>query len=349
MPQEHAQLTAAKKSYGNAKAVGNHEEEARWANAIGDMLKKRGEYVAALQWLRIDYDVSVKYLPQRHCLPTCQSLGELYLRLECFKEALIYQVFSRLGSIRVNFNSIGVLFSLGIYVYFGIKNVLAMGKFSGWSLRNLGKTRKKHLQLAEDENNLVEQQRANTQLGRTYHEMFLRSIDEHCSIRNAKKYFKSAMKLAQMIKENPPCNNSFVEEYIDAHNNIGMLEFDLDNWEEARKVFTKGIEICDEGEVMEDDAGRSRLHHNLGNVYIKLRMWDNAREHIEKDIMICKRTSLIYLCCSVREYISIIMYMISSFPNQNQLVFRLNRVNARGIELKTVFPAPLIFALSNSH
>ncbi|TQD96092.1 hypothetical protein C1H46_018328 [Malus baccata] len=97
------------------------------------------------------------------------------------------------------------------------------------------------------------------------------------------------MKLAQMIKENPPTNNSFVEEYIDAHNNIGMLEFDLDNWEEARKVLTKGLEICDEEEVMEDDAGRSRLHHNLGNVYLKLRMWDNAREHIEKDIIISKR------------------------------------------------------------
>ncbi|KAM1189654.1 hypothetical protein ACFX2J_025303 [Malus domestica] len=63
-------------------------------------------------------------------------MGELYLRLECFKEALVYQ--------------------------------------------------KKHLQLADDENNLVEQQRANTQLGRTYHEKFLRSIDEHCSARNAK-------------------------------------------------------------------------------------------------------------------------------------------------------------------
>ncbi|RXH68633.1 hypothetical protein DVH24_030966 [Malus domestica] len=196
MPWEDAQLIAAKKAYQNAKAVGNHEEEARWANAIGDLLKKSGVYVAAL---------------------------------------------------------------------------------------------KKHLQLADDENNLVEQQRANTQLGRTYHEKFLRSIDEHCSARNAKKYFKSAMKLAQMIKENPPTNNSFVEEYIDAHNNIGMLEFDLDNWEEARKVLTKGLEICDEEEEMEDDAGRSRLHHNLGNVYLKLRMWDNAREHIEKDIIIRKR------------------------------------------------------------
>ncbi|KAM1189655.1 hypothetical protein ACFX2J_025304 [Malus domestica] len=60
MPWEDAQLIAAKKAYQNAKAVGNHEEEARWANAIGDLLKKSGEYVAALVWFRIDYDVSVK-------------------------------------------------------------------------------------------------------------------------------------------------------------------------------------------------------------------------------------------------------------------------------------------------
>ncbi|CAN6547381.1 unnamed protein product [Malus baccata var. baccata] len=32
------------------------------------------------------------------------------------------------------------------------------------------------------------------------------------------------------------------------------------NWEEARKVLTKGLEICDVEEVMEDDAGWSRLH-----------------------------------------------------------------------------------------
>ncbi|CAN6720357.1 unnamed protein product [Malus baccata var. baccata] len=32
------------------------------------------------------------------------------------------------------------------------------------------------------------------------------------------------------------------------------------NWEEARKVLTKGLEICDVEEVMEDNAGRSRLH-----------------------------------------------------------------------------------------
>ncbi|XVE86577.1 hypothetical protein DITRI_Ditri18aG0044600 [Diplodiscus trichospermus] len=237
---EGLQISMAKRAFRKAKEEGNRQEEARWANVIGDILKNRGEYVEALKWFRIDYDVSNKYLPEKQLLPTCQSLGEVYLRLEHYKDALIYQ--------------------------------------------------KKHLDLAKDANDLVEQQRASTQLGRTYHEMFLKSDDDHYSVQNAKKYFKSAMKLAQALKEKPPNNkSSFLKEYIDAHNNIGMLEMDLDNLDEALEFLTKGLEICDEEEVSEDDDGRSRLHHNLGNVYMELRMWDEAREHIEKDIMICKR------------------------------------------------------------
>ncbi|XP_057495942.1 protein TONSOKU isoform X1 [Actinidia eriantha] len=241
MPRgDDTQLSAAKRAYRNAAAEGNRQEEARWANVIGDILKNKGEYVEALKWLRTDYEVSVKYLPEKQLLPTCQSLGEVYLRLEYFKDALIYQ--------------------------------------------------KKHLELAKDSNDLIEQQRACTQLGRTYHEMFLRSDDDHYSVRNAKKYFKSAMKLAQSLKENPPSGkSSFLKEYIDGHNNIGMLEMDLDNLEEAQKVLTKGLGICDEEEVIENDDGRSRLHHNLGKVYMELRKWDKSREHIEKDIMICNR------------------------------------------------------------
>lgn len=146
------------------------------------------------------------------------------------------------------------------------------------------------MELAKDSDDLVEQQRASTQLGRTYHEMFLRSSDDHISVRNAKKYFRSAMKLAQTLKDNPPIGkSSFLNEYIDAYNNIGMLEFDIDNLEEARDILIKGLEICDEEEVPEDDAGRSRLHHNLGNVYMELRKWDKAKDHIEKDIIICKK------------------------------------------------------------
>lgn len=62
------------------------------ANAIGDILKNRGEYVQALQWLRKDYDVSVRFLPDKHLLATCQSLGEIYLRLHRYEDALQYQV-----------------------------------------------------------------------------------------------------------------------------------------------------------------------------------------------------------------------------------------------------------------
>ncbi|XP_017977769.1 PREDICTED: protein TONSOKU isoform X1 [Theobroma cacao] len=238
--EEELQINMAKRAYRKAKEEGNRQEEARWANVIGDILKNRGEYVEALKWFRIDYDISNKYLPEKQLLPTCQALGEVYLRLEDYQDALIYQ--------------------------------------------------KKHLDLAKDANDLVEQQRASTQLGRTYHEMFLKSDGDHYSVRKAKKYFKCAMELAQTLKENPPNNkSSFRKEYIDAHNNIGMLEMDLDNLDEALKFLTKGLEICDEEEVAEDDDGRSRLHHNLGNVYIELRRWDKAREHIEKDIIICKR------------------------------------------------------------
>ncbi|PON82233.1 N-terminal acetyltransferase A, auxiliary subunit [Trema orientale] len=238
--REEPKLSAAKRSYKSAKAEGNHQEEAKWANVIGHILKDRGEYVEALRWLRLDYEISFKFLTQRHCFATCQSLGEVYLLLKDFKEALSYQ--------------------------------------------------KKHLELAKDANDLAEQQRANTQLGRTYYEMLLSFKDDNNLVMSAKKYFNTAMELAQALKDNPPANNcSFLEEYIDAHNNIGMLEMELDNFEEAQKILSKGLEICDEEEVMGDDAGRSRLHHNLGFVYMELRMWVKAKYHMEKDILICKR------------------------------------------------------------
>ncbi|KAJ0264409.1 Protein TONSOKU [Hirschfeldia incana] len=236
-------LAAAKRAYRTATEVGNRSEEARWANNVGDILKNDGEYVEALKWFRIDYDISVKYLPGKDLLPTCQSLGEIYLRLQDYEEALIYQ--------------------------------------------------KKHLQLAEENNDTVEKQRACTQLGRTYHELFLKSEDDCDAIQSAKKYFKKAMELAQILKEKPPPgeSGSFLEEYINAHNNIGMLDLDLDNPDAACEILTKGLEICDEEEVKEYDAVRSRLHHNLGNVYMELRKWKEAKEHIKMDIKICHQIS----------------------------------------------------------
>ncbi|KNA11275.1 hypothetical protein SOVF_136660 isoform B [Spinacia oleracea] len=147
---------------------------------------------------------------------------------------------------------------------------------------------KEHLQLAKDVDDLVEQQRATTQLGRTYQEIFNKTED-HSALHKAKKYFKSAMTLAGTLKENPPdSKSSFLKEYIDAYNNVGTLEIDLENLEEAEKILTKGLEICDEEEVSENDDGRTRLHHNLGYVYMQLRMWKKAKHHIRQDIKICK-------------------------------------------------------------
>lgn len=149
---------------------------------------------------------------------------------------------------------------------------------------------KKHLELAKDSGDLAEQQRANTQLGRTYHEIFSKSDDDHSSVRNAKKYFRKSMELAKSLKETPMhYTGSFIKEYIDAHNNIGMLEFDLDNLVESERILTKGLRICDEEEVAENDDTRSRLHNNLGNVYTELRKWDKAFEHVRKDITICHK------------------------------------------------------------
>lgn len=99
------------------------------------------------------------------------------------------------------------------------------------------------------------------------------------------------MELARTLKENPSPHKSsfFLKEFIDAHNNLGMLEMDLDNLDEACKILLEGLKICDDEEVIEDDDARSRLHHNLGSLYIELRSWDKARGHIERDILICKR------------------------------------------------------------
>ncbi|KAJ1298868.1 hypothetical protein BS78_01G486600 [Paspalum vaginatum] len=238
--KEEEELRGAKRGHKEALAEGNREEEANWANVIGDIYKRRGKYIEALRWLRADYEVSVKYLPQRHLLPSCQSLGEVYLLLGRFSEALIYQ--------------------------------------------------KKHLQLAKESDDLVEQQRACTQLGRTYHEILLRSENDHSTIRNANKYFKYSMKLARILKENSPSQKSdFLKELIDAYNNMGMIELELDNFEEAEKLLIQGLKICDDEEVDSYDDARTRLHHNLGNVYTELRNWKKAMGHIEKDIEICRR------------------------------------------------------------
>ncbi|CAI9117219.1 OLC1v1018568C1 [Oldenlandia corymbosa var. corymbosa] len=157
-------------------------------------------------------------------------------------------------------------------------------------LRNFSQAlyyQEKHLRLAEAANDLPEQQRASAQLGRTYHEMCVQSEDDHSAGRSAKKYFISAMNLAKNLMENLS-KSPFLTEYTDAHNNLGMLEMDLDNLEEAEKLLTRGLKICNEQEVGENDDSRCRLHHNLGIIYMEFRNWKKAQEHIKKAISICK-------------------------------------------------------------
>ncbi|KAI3525959.1 hypothetical protein L1887_05098 [Cichorium endivia] len=86
--------------------------------------------VEALRWFRLDYEVSI-YLLEKQLLPTCESLGEVYL-LQHFKDALLYQ--------------------------------------------------KKHLELAKDSDDLIEQQRAaySTKPHRSTHMAGMKTVKQAC-------------------------------------------------------------------------------------------------------------------------------------------------------------------------
>ncbi|CAI9117208.1 OLC1v1018554C1 [Oldenlandia corymbosa var. corymbosa] len=111
-----------------------------------------------------------------------------------------------------------------------------------------------------------------------------------CIIRSeCQKYFISAMNLAKNLKENRLSSISpFPTVYIDAHNNLGMLEMALDNLERAENILTSALKICNEQEVGENDDSCSGLHHNLGIIYMEFMNWKEAEEHIQKAISICK-------------------------------------------------------------
>ncbi|KAI5077372.1 hypothetical protein GOP47_0007196 [Adiantum capillus-veneris] len=238
-------VEVAKAGYKEALERGDREEQARWANQVGHACKERGQYVEALKWFRMDYDISSKRKSadasnQGFLMPTCQSLGEIYYRLNDYEEALIFQ--------------------------------------------------KRHFQLAEETDNLVEQQRASTQLGRTYLEMYEQK-DEFSALENAKQFFKISMEIARTLKENPPSRDSpsFVKELVDAYNNMGLLMMVIDDHKQAISYFEQGLRICNDEELREDDDARSRLHHNLGRIYCERRDWEKSKHHTQTDISICQR------------------------------------------------------------
>lgn len=144
------------------------------------------------------------------------------------------------------------------------------------------------MELAVEANDLVEQQRAYTQLGRTYMDMF-ELKDDLLALPKAKDYLSKAMDLANKLKANPvPASSNFVKELVDAYNNLGTLKMITDEPTEARRLLMRGLKICDEEEVGQYDATRTRVHHNLGRLYAEKRQWSQAMAHILKDIEICR-------------------------------------------------------------
>ncbi|OAE34095.1 hypothetical protein AXG93_2891s1190 [Marchantia polymorpha subsp. ruderalis] len=151
---------------------------------------------------------------------------------------------------------------------------------------------RKHFHLAEEAADEPEQQRASTQLGRTYLEIF-ETKSTISAVQDASRYLRISLSLAQNLKACPPPKelspSGFVKELVDAYNNLGLLRVAVDDFTAAEKYYNQGLKICDEEEVNENDDARSRLHHNLGQLYCELRQWDKAREHTDMDIAICQR------------------------------------------------------------
>ncbi|KAL2621571.1 hypothetical protein R1flu_001776 [Riccia fluitans] len=242
--KESAALEGMLASYRNARNAGDEEDEAKWANNIGHLYKERGEYKHALQWFTKDYKISMKLYSSDpvKLMPTCQSIGEAYLRLLDLENALIWQI--------------------------------------------------KHFHLAEEAADEPEQQRASTQLGRTYLEIF-ESKNTISAVGDATRYFGISLDLAKRLRANPPSKElsptGFVKELADAYNNLGLLRTAVDDCVGAEKFYNLGLKICDDEELNENDDARSRLHHNLGQLYCELRQWEKARYHTDMDITICQR------------------------------------------------------------
>lgn len=154
-------------------------------------------------------------------------------------------------------------------------------QFYGWQHR--------HHDLALEAKDPVEEQRASTQLGRTYMDLY-EATEDGKGLRKAKEFLNKARDLALTLKANPPkgAPSTFVVELIDAYNNLGMLRMITDEPKEARKFLEEGLRVCDAEEIGQHDAARTRLHHNLGRLFSEKRQWKQAIKHVMQDIEICQ-------------------------------------------------------------
>eukprot|EP00898_Chlorokybus_atmophyticus_P008566 jgi/Chlat1/8710/Chrsp89S08084 len=122
-----------------------------------------------------------------------------------------------------------------------------------------------HLKLAQAVGNIVEQQRAHTQLGRSkldYYQMNVNAAEGAKAIREAEQHFCNALDIATN-------NIALLHDCVpDAYNNLGTLCLELDRLEEARQYLNKGMKAFREEQGPQVKA---QLYNSLGQKYMT---WD---------------------------------------------------------------------------
>eukprot|EP00899_Mesostigma_viride_P011748 jgi/Mesvir1/20574/Mv14815-RA.1 len=160
------------------------------------------------------------------------------------------------------------------------------------SLRDMDAAAKylmEQLSLAQAECDLLEQQRAQTQLGNLHFERYLDLEDQAgCgsaaadALARAEEHRRAALDLATEGGASHDC-------LADAYNNLGMCYAANDNRAEARRLYEDGLKY-----VNEEESARalSRLHNSMGDLFMKEGNYERALHHMNKDVEICRQQGL---------------------------------------------------------
>eukprot|EP00850_Spirogloea_muscicola_P017313 SM000147S01132 [mRNA] locus=s147:230302:234791:- [translate_table: standard] len=150
-------------------------------------------------------------------------------------------------------------------------------------------TQEEHYNTALELEDKLEQQRAATELGNFYLELYLGDDGGNSEeLLKAKRFLKISFDLAVVTRRE---TGQHWKELVDAYANLGNLRVAMDDLNGARTCFQKGLQVCDSEEVA-DDESRSRIHHQLGLLYTRERKRDKALHHIREDIRICNKLNL---------------------------------------------------------